>query len=270
MTASILSPVDLAVAALLVVASAALSVALSLGVERPLLAAAARMVVQLILVGVVLRFVFATASILVTGMVIAIMLAAASCEVGARSTRRLLGFWQYGIGAIAVTAATLPIATVALATALRPAPWYDARHAIPLIGIILGTVMNAGSLTFNSIFSSVSRGRGAIEARLALGATRGEAFRPLLRQAVLAGIIPTTNQMAAAGIITLPGIMTGQVLAGMDPLDAAKYQILLMFVLSSGGFLGSVIAAFGALRRLTDDRHRLRLDRLGPAHTRDR
>ncbi len=246
-------------------ASAALSVALSLGVQRHLLVAAARMVVQLVLVGLALRLVFASMSVLVTGTVIALMLAAASREVGARSPRRLLGLWQYGIGALAVTAATLPIAAIALATALRPTPWYDARHAIPLVGIILGTVMNAGSLTFNAIFSAVSRDRGAIEARLALGATRGEAFQPLLRQAVLAGIIPTTNQMAAAGIITLPGIMTGQVLAGMDPLDAAKYQILLLFVLSSGGFLGSVVAAFGALRRLTDDRHRLRLDRLGPA-----
>lgn len=266
MNVTILSPADLAVAALLVAASAALSIALSIGIQRPLLVAAARMIAQLILVGFVLRFVFASASLLVTGSVVLIMLAAASREVGARSPRRLLGSWQYGIGAAAVvTAATLPIAAVALATALRPTPWYDARHAIPLVGIVLGTVMNSGSLAFNSIFSTVTRDRGAIEARLALGATRAEAFRPLLSQAVMAGIIPTINQMAAAGIVTLPGIMTGQVLAGVDPLDAAKYQILLMFVLSSGGFLGSVIAAFGAMRRLTDERHRLRLDRLSPA-----
>ncbi len=267
MTPIMLSPADLATAALLVVASAALSVALSLGIQRPLLVAAARMVVQLVLVGLILRLVFASASVRVTGLVIAIMLAAASREVGARSTRRMLGLWQYGIGALSITAATLPVACVALATALRPIPWYDARHAVPLVGIILGTVMNSGSLTFNALFSAVSRERGALEARLALGATRGEALRPLLRQAVLAGVIPTINQMSAAGIITLPGIMTGQVLAGMDPLDAAKYQILLMFVLSSGGFLGSVIAAYGALHRLTDDRHRLRLDRLSTTRT---
>lgn len=75
-------------------------------------------------------------------------------------------------------------------------------------------------------------------------------------------MLPSLNQMAAAGIITLPGIMTGQVLAGMDPITAATYQILLMFVLATGAFLGSLLAAWASLRRLTDERHRLRLDRL--------
>lgn len=87
----------------------------------------------MILVGFILRLVFASASLLVTGSVVLFMLAAASREVGARSPRRLLGSWQYGIGAAAVTAATLPIAAVALATALRPTPWYDAHHAILLV-----------------------------------------------------------------------------------------------------------------------------------------
>ena len=256
------SPADLTVAALLVVASAALSIALSLGVQRPLLIAAARMVLQLVLVGLILRWIFASASAAITSAVVAVMLLAAAREVGTRSTRRLEGFWHYAIGALAVAVPTLSVAAITLTTALRPTPWYDARHAIPLVGIILGTVMNAGSLTLNSLLAAGPRERGGIEAQLALGATARQAFGPLLRQAVLAGLLPTVNQMAAAGIITLPGIMTGQVLAGMDPLEAAKYQILLMFVLSSGGFLGSVIAAFGALDRLTDHRDRLRLDRL--------
>ncbi len=73
-------------------------------------------------------------------------------------------------------------------------------------------------------------------------------------------MLPTLNQMAAAGIITLPGIMTGQVLAGMDPLEAGKYQILLMFVLAAAGFLGCG-DSLCCLGHLTDGRHRLRLDR---------
>ncbi len=263
MTPAVLSPADLFAAALLVLASAALSAALSLGVHRPLLVAAARMVVQLVLVGFALRLVFAATSAGITAAVVAAMLLAASREMGARSPRRLAGAWHFGVGALAAVTATLPVALVVLTTALRPDPWYDPRHAIPLVGIILGTVMNAGSLAINTVVGSAARERAAIEARLALGATREAAFRPLLRQAVLAGLLPTLNQMAAAGLITLPGIMTGQVLAGMDPLEAAKYQILLMFVLAAAGFLGAVAAAYGTLRRLSDDRHRLRLDRLG-------
>jgi putative ABC transport system permease protein len=265
MTPIILAPADLAVAALLVVASASLSLALSLGVHRTLMIAAARMVVQLVLVGFVLRLIFAATSAWIIAAVIGAMLAAASREIGARSPRRLTGGWHLAIGALATVTATLPVALVVLTTALRPHPWYDPRHAVPLVGIILGTVMNAGSLAITTVVGAIARERTAIEARLSLGATREEALRPILHQAVLAGLLPTMNQMAAAGIITLPGIMTGQVLAGMDPLDAAKYQILLMFVLSTGGFLGAVIAAYAALRRLSDDRHRLRLDRLGSA-----
>lgn len=262
MTPVVLTAFDLAVAGALVAVSAALSLMLSLGVHRSLVISAVRMIVQLVLVGLVLRLIFESESHWVTTVTIAVMAVAASREVGARTPRRLTSFWQFGIGATAIVAATLPVVLVVLITALKPDPWYDARHAIPLVGIVLGTVMNAASLSLNAVFSGVTNERNAIEAQLALGATREEAFRLLFRRAVTVGITPTVNQMAAAGIITMPGIMTGQVLAGMDPLEAAKYQILLMFALAAGGFLGGVVAAYTALLRLSDDRHRLRLDRL--------
>jgi putative ABC transport system permease protein len=122
--------------------------------------------------------------------------------------------------------------------------------------------MNAASLTLQTTFNAAWYQRQAIDARLALGADRQTALRPILRQAVRSGLLPTINTMAAAGIITLPGIMTGQILAGMDPIEAARYQILLMFLLSGGSILAVVFAAWLALWRLTDSRHRLRLDRL--------
>ncbi|UDL95972.1 iron export ABC transporter permease subunit FetB [Lichenihabitans sp. PAMC28606] len=262
MTPILLTPLDLAIASLLVLASAGLSMLLTLGVHRPLLIASTRMVVQLVLVGFVLRQIFAISSGWLTALAVGVMLAAASREVGARSPRRLSGLWHYAVGTASIVIATVTVAVIALTTALRPTPWNDAHHVIPLVGIIVGNVMNAASLALNSVFSTVTRERAAIDARLALGATRAQAFETIVRQAVMAGIIPTINQMAAAGIITLPGIMTGQVLAGMDPLEAAKYQILLMFVLAGGGFLGSLIAVEIAVRRLSDKRQRLRLDRL--------
>ncbi|MCK9916028.1 iron export ABC transporter permease subunit FetB [Microbacteriaceae bacterium K1510] len=262
MTAVVLSPTDLAIASGLVVFSAALSAVLSLSVHRAIVVSALRMVVQLILVGLILRLIFASGSPWITAAVVAGMAVAASREVGARSRRKLSALWQFSTGAVAVVAATTPVVLIVLTTALKPTPWFDARHAIPLVGIVLGTVMNAASLALNTVLSDAAAERGSIEAQLAVGATRNEAFRPILRRAVNVGTTPTINQMAAAGIITMPGIMTGQVLAGMDPIEAAKYQILLMFALSAGGLLGSLVAAYTAVRRLTDDRHRLRLDRL--------
>lgn len=257
-----LGPLDLAAASAAMLGGAALSLALSLGVHRSILIAAARMVVQLLLVGVLLRWVFAQGSPWITALIVLVMLLAAAHQVGARHDRRLEGGWHILIGGVPTTLTTTGVVLLALLTTLRPVPWYDPRQAIPLTGIVLGTAMNAASVALHHLFDAVARERGAIEARLALGSDRTAAFHDLVRSATRAGLLPSLNQMAAAGVVTMPGIMTGQLLAGMDPSTAAKYQIVLMFLLAGASFF----AAFGAVRlavlRLTDDRHRLRLDRM--------
>ncbi|MDB5445366.1 MAG: hypothetical protein JWQ97_683, partial [Phenylobacterium sp.] len=172
-----------------------------------------------------------------------------------------------GSAGLALSAAGVAISTVvtvglALATAIRPHPWYDPRYAVTLVGIILGSVLNSGSLSLDSLLGTVTRERTSIEAQLALGTSFHQATAPLLRQAIRRGLLPMINQMSAAGVITLPGIMTGQILAGLDPLEAVKYQILLMFLLAGASGLSAALIAYAALRRLTDSRDRLRLDRL--------
>jgi len=127
---------------------------------------------------------------------------------------------------------------------------------------VLGNVLNGASLALDSMLDGVVRERSAIEAQLALGASFRQAIRGLVRTSVRRALLPIINQMSAAGIITLPGIMTGQILAGMDPLEAAKYQILLMFLLSGGAGLAAVAVVYLAAMRLTDERQRLRIDRL--------
>jgi putative ABC transport system permease protein len=259
-----LTATDLAIAAALVLLSALCSLLLSLRVHRPLLIASARMVVQLLLVGAVLRIVFHLSNPWVTCLMLGIMGTATIYEVGARQERRLRGIWHYLAGGAPTVVSSFGIVVLALVTALRPSPWYDARTAIPLSGIILGNVMNAVSLALNFFFTSAYRERVAIEARLALGAPRRQALQPLAAQALRTALIPTINQMAAAGLITMPGIMTGQLLAGMDPLSAAKYQILLMGLMLGGSFCGALTALWLAMRLLSDPRDRLRLDRLRP------
>jgi putative ABC transport system permease protein len=220
------------------------------------------MVVQLVLVGFVLRFVFGLQSPLATLAVVLAMVAIAGREVASRPEQRFTGAGNYGIGAGAVAFATFLTATLALTTAIRPARWYDPHYAIPLAGIVLGSVLNGASLALDSMLGGVVRERPAIEARLTLGATFRQAIGGLVRESVRRALLPIINQMSAAGIITLPGIMTGQILAGMDPLEAAKYQIVLMFRLAGGSGLASVAVAYLAAWRLTDERQRLRLDRL--------
>ena len=253
---------DVALAALLVLVDVAISLRLRLGVHRQVLWASVRMVVQLSLVGLLLRLVFQSASPAATLAIGAVMVAAAAREVAVRPSQRLHQGGNYRIGAVVVGLSGMAAVLLALLTAIRPDPWYDPRYAIPLLGIILGSVLNAGSLALDTFLDSATQQRNAIEARLALGATIREALAPHVRNAIRRGMIPVINQMSAAGIITLPGIMTGQMLAGVDPMEAVKYQILLLFLLTGAGGVAAAGVVFMAARALTDERQRLRSDRL--------
>ena len=258
----LLTPHDLALASLLLVADAILSVVFRLGVHRRLAIAGVRMVVQLVLVGTVLRLVFATGNPAVTLLVVVVMALLAAREIAVRPKARLARFGNYAIagGSVAVSLGLTVI--LALTTAIRPQPWWDPHYAIPLAGIILGSVLNSASLSLDGVLDRAARERAGIEAQLALGVPYREAMRPIVRDAARVGLLPVINQMSAAGLITLPGIMTGQILAGFDPLQAVKYQILLMFLLAGSSGLAAVMASHLAAWRLTDARQRLRLDRV--------
>lgn len=252
---------ELAIAALLVLFDAGLSLALNLGIARSLLVAGCRTIVQLLLVGLVLRYVFALSGPILVAAVLLAMMAAASFEIHSRQVRRLRGTWGFIVGAGSTGLATMLVTTLALA-ALRPSPWYAPDVVVPLVGIVLGSVMNGVSVSLNAFNTGVVRERASIEARLALGAPVSVAFRPLQRTALRSGMIPIINQMSAAGLITLPGMMTGQILAGMPPFEAAKYQIFVLLLLAGGAGLGALCAVHVAIRRMTDSRERLRLDRI--------
>ncbi|RYH67618.1 MAG: iron export ABC transporter permease subunit FetB [Alcaligenaceae bacterium] len=262
MNTILLTPADVATAASLLMLDAVLSLCLSIGIHRQLVVAAARMVVQLIAIGYLLKLIFSMNSPAATLLLVLVMVLVAAREVAARPDNRFAGGFNLVVGIGAVGFATFVTVVLALTTAIRPQPWFEPHYAIPLAGIILGSVLNSASLSLDSILSSVRRERPGIEARLSLGSTYREAVAPLIRESIRRGLLPIINQMSAAGIVTLPGIMTGQILAGLDPMEAVKYQILLMFLLSGGSGIAAVITTYTAAWRLTDDRCRLRLDRL--------
>ncbi len=253
---------DLVLASLLVLANAALSLALGLGMERRILWAATRMAVQLVLIGLVLDSLFALQSPWWTGGVAMVMVLAAGREVHGRQERPFTGGWSWGIGTGAVLFSGTVVTMLALTTQVRPDPWYDARYTIPILGMLLGNTLTGTALGLARVTDGAAQGRGAIEAQLALGATAFEALRPSLRTALRDGMMPIINAMSAAGIVSLPGMMTGQILAGAEPTEAIKYQILIFFLIAGATALGVLVAVCGGAWRLTDSRHRLRLDRL--------
>ena len=259
-----LSLPDLAIASLLVVINGALSLALNLGLARKLAIASLRMVVQLLLMGFVLTWLFSQVSLWLTLLAAMGMVMFAGQEIMARQDHRLRGWWSYGLGTGAMLMAAATVTLFALTTQVRPDPWYDPRYAIPLLGMILGNTMTGISLGLNTLSTGLRNGRTAIEARLALGDDRWLALQPLIRRSLSTALTPIINTMAATGVVSLPGMMTGQILGGVPPVEAVKYQILILFLIAGGTGLGALAAIAGAAIRLTDHRHRLRLDRLEP------
>ncbi len=258
----VLSPWDLVLASVFILVNAGLSLALRLGLERQLLIAAVRMILQLLLVGLVLKVVFAAASPWLTALVATFMIGFAGREIRARQERHHTGFWGYGLGAAAMTFSGTLVTLFALTTQIQPAPWWSPQYALPLFGMILGNTMTGVSLGLDSLHSLVDRERRAIEAQLLLGETSLTALLPPLRRALRSGFTPIINAMAAIGVVSLPGMMTGQILSGADPQEAVKYQLLIMFLIGGATGMGVLIAVLASAWRLTDPRHRLRLDRL--------
>ena len=256
-----LSYFDLMIASGLLLVAGGLSIGLKLGLEKSLGIAAVRMVVQLSLIGMVLKVLFQTTSPWWTALAALFMMALAGREAMARQTLKLRGVWSLGIATTSLILAGSIVTILALTTAIRPEPWYDPRFAIPLLGMVLGNTLNGVAVGMDRLSATLKREKDAVEARLALGHPRAIAVRPYVHEAMRAGLIHIINAMSAAGLISLPGMMTGQILAGVDPTEAVKYQILIMFLIAGSTSLGALCAVLALSKRLGDDRDRLRLDR---------
>jgi putative ABC transport system permease protein len=257
-----LSVVDLAIAATLVLLLALLSLRLHTNISQQLIIAAIRTAVQLTLIGLVLKVLFANASLGWVMLLSIVMLLVAGREVMARQERRFTGWWGYAVGTFSMFLSSFAVTVFALVVILGEDPWYTPQYAIPLLGMLLGNTMNGIAIAMDRLTHTAWEQRGIIEARLMLGERWDEAISEYKRQAIRSGLIPIINAMAAAGIVSLPGMMTGQILSGAPPVEAVKYQILIMFLISAGTGLGTLAAVSIGSRHLFDERQRLCLDRL--------
>jgi putative ABC transport system permease protein len=248
-----LSYFQVSLAALLIVINGAISMLLKLGLERRLLVAAVCTVVQLLLIGFVLEWVFRLDRWYVVLAMMSIMTLVAGIAAIQRTGVRYPGIWVRSVSA--TWASSWLVAALALFVIVRVRPWYTPQYAIPLLGMILGNTLNGVSLGLDRLGSELAGKRDEVESLLALGATRWEAARRPIQQAVKTGLIPTINAMMVVGIVSLPGMMTGQLLAGTSPVEAVKYQIVIMFLIASGTALGTVLVVLLSFRRLFNDDH---------------
>lgn len=223
------------------------SLRLALGITKDLAIATVRTYVQLIALGFVLRWVFGVRSPwLVLAMVVLMVLAAARIIVR-RSPDAPGGTFASSAVAMAVTGFTVTFAVTGLVVQVQP--WYEPRYVVPIAGMVLGNSMTGIALALERVFADLDARQDEILALTALGATPWEAAYPSMKDALRAGLIPTINSMAAAGIVFIPGMMAGQILAGADPVVATGYQIVVMLMVSAATALGSLIALLMTYRR---------------------
>lgn len=257
-----LSPIDLTIAALLVFATAVLSWILKLGISSRLIIAGFRTTVQLLLIGLVLKTLFESVHPGWIFLMVLIMLIAASREVVSRQKFRFTGIWGFNLGMVSMSISSFSITMMALMVIINVKPWYTPQYAIPLLGMLLGNTMNGIAVGLDRLTTSSRDLRHIIEARLIMGEEWKNAIGDIRRESIRSGMIPIINSMSAAGIVSLPGMMTGQILGGSPPLEAVKYQILIMFLIAAGTGFGTMTAVWMASRHLFDERQRLRLDRI--------
>ena len=257
-----LGPLDLVIAAGMVLAAAGLSFWQQLAISKRLLIAAARTVLQLLLIGLVLKWLFAHQAlywVLAWGFVIVLV---AGREAIVRQQYRFTGGWSYKLSTFSIFVSSFSVSFFVLLAVIQQTPWYLPQYAIPLLSMVIGNTMTAVALALDQLTTQAWQQRAVIENRLALGETAWQAISDIRRNSIRVGMIPIINAMATAGLVNLPGMMTGQILSGVSPLEAVKYQILIMFMISTAAAIGSIIAVGFGAQHIFDARQRLRADRL--------
>jgi len=236
----------------LVALAAGVALRQRLGITRELLWASLRAFVQLLAVGAALTVLFNRAGLLgallwVAGMVVIAGLVASGRAKALPHSRRT-AWIAIGVG----TATTLGLLL------LLGVVQAEAIVVVPVGGMVVSGAMTATSVTMRGIAAAASEQRPAIEARLALGLTGRQAFEAFLRGGVRTALVPAIDSTKVVGLIALPGAMTGLILAGVSPVDAIRYQIVVMYMLLAAASVSSIVAARLTERSLFDEADRLR------------
>lgn len=243
-----ITDLQLALSVVLILMAGGVSAALKLGLLRSLFWGTVRTVVQLTLIGYVLTYIFDLESLPLVLAIITIMCIIAA-RTAARRTKNAPGNSAL-LAFIALAASTFLVGVIVVVLIIGPEPWYSARITIPIIGMILGNSMNGIALSLDRLYSEVRARTGEVEALLTFGATPWEAVRDCVREAVRAGMTPTVNSLMVVGLVSLPGMMTGQILGGVDPQEAVRYQIVVMLMIAAAVAVGCLLLVGLSYRKL--------------------
>mmetsp|Transcript_9437 Transcript_9437/g.21591 ORF Transcript_9437/g.21591 Transcript_9437/m.21591 type:complete len:341 (-) Transcript_9437:153-1175(-) len=232
----------------LVVGVLIISTGLGLGQSQQIIIATLRALVQLSILGVILEPIFKYAQWWVVSLYVLFMATVAAQSAIGRPRYTYPGILWH----MCLAAWTAPVAMTAVTVGLvlQADPVWEPQYAIPLAGMSLGNAVTAMSLSVDSLLKSLKEGRDKIELLLAAGASRSEACSEAVREAVTVAMTPTINNLTVIGLVSIPGMMTGQIIGGNSPAAAAKYQFIVLIMILAACVLSAIVVSLLAVRAL--------------------
>lgn len=206
-----------------------------LGLERDIAWGTVRCVVQLLAVGYVLQYIFETENRLLILLIIAVMIVVAAWNAAKRGKGLKGLLWRI---IIAVTATEIVTMSLLIGFRIIEA---TPKYIIPITGILMGNAMVVSGLLLSAMKREIDSARGEIETLLALGATGRQAIQVSLKRSVKTSMIPAIDSLKTVGLVQLPGMMTGMIVAGADPIEAVRYQILIMLIITCSAAITSIV-----------------------------
>ncbi|RIB25300.1 UPF0014 family [Gigaspora rosea] len=232
---------NVGIASLFIVIGGLISLWLGLNLERSLIVSAIRCVIQLTIMGLVLEDVFRLRHpVVVFGMIFVLVFLGASEIVLNKSKRRHVGMYISVLFSLGMS--TIMVGTIGSRFAMHHEPFWDPKVFIPTMGMLLGNCMSAIAVAVSYALEQFSEQKEKIEICLAFGASRWEAGRSVAAEAIRLAMLPTINAMSIIGLISIPGMLTGQLIGGAPIMDAIKYQQIIMFMISASSALGVLIS----------------------------
>ncbi len=234
-----ISDFHLALSVLLVMIVGVISAFLKLGLLKSLVWGTVRTFVQLLVIGYALLWIFRIDSALMVGLILLAMVSFAVKIVlgrvpNAKNCSIPLIF-------LSLAASTFIVTLMVTGLIISAEKWYTARVVIPIAGMVLGNSMNGIALGLDRLHAEIRNNSAEIETLLSLGATPWEAVQSRVREALRAGMTPSVNSMMAVGVVFIPGMMSGQILGGVDPQTAVRYQIVVMLMVGAAAAIGCLI-----------------------------
>lgn len=251
-----LSWVDVATSLSLVGVVLVVTIAQRIGIARDVVVGTIRTFAQLLIVGYVLKFVFDLSKWYWVLLMLAVMLAIASRTAASRD--RVVLVRKFPVAGLSIGVGVIVTMVTVMGVVIKVRPWYTPQLLIPISGMVIGSTMNAVSLTTTGFRNELRNRQKEIEAALALGATSAQAAADAFRTSIRSALIPTINALMVVGLVQLPGMMSGQIIAGVLSIEAVRYQIVVMYMIACGAAIGSVVAAWLVRRQHFTPRHQLR------------